>query len=206
MNFRGSTGYGVAFERAGRKQWGDAMVNDVSDGTRWLLKRGLADQERICIVGASFGGYATLMGAVHEPTLYKCGVSLNGVADLPLFLDRYENFIGGHFSSRYIGQLWEDKASLRRSSPINSVRSIEAPLMIVASESDLVVPPRQSRRMYNALKKSNKPVEFIELPQGDHFLSREENRQSFAHALLRFLDEHLGKPQQQLAQAISSSQ
>ena len=206
MNFRGSTGYGVAFEKAGRRQWGEAMVNDISDGARWLLKQGLADQERMCIVGASFGGYATLMGVVREPRLYKCGVSLNGVVDLPLFLKRKENFIGGRFYFRHIGQLWQDKPSLHRSSPSNSVKSIVAPLMIVASESDLVVLPRQSRRMYNALRKSNNPVEFVELPRGDHFLSREENRQSFAHALLRFLGEHLGKPQQQLAQAISSSQ
>ena len=182
------------------------MVNDISDGARWLLKQGLADQERMCIVGASFGGYATLMGVVHEPRLYKCGVSLNGVADLLLLIERYEKSIGGRFSTRFIGQLWENQASLRRSSPINSVSLIEAPLMIVASESDLVVLPRQSRRIYNALRKLNNPVEFIELPQGDHFLSREENRQSFAQELLRFLDEHLGKPQQQLAQAISSSQ
>jgi dipeptidyl aminopeptidase/acylaminoacyl peptidase len=146
------------------------------------------------------------MGVVREPRLYKCGVSLNGVVDLPLFLKRKENFIGGRFYFRHIGQLWQDKPSLHRSSPSNSVKSIVAPLMIVASESDLVVLPRQSRRMYNALRKSNNPVEFVELPRGDHFLSREENRQSFAHALLRFLGEHLGKPQQQLAQAISSSQ
>ena len=78
--------------------------------------------------------------------------------------------------------------------------------MLAASEQNRIVSPRQSRRIYNALRKLNNPVEFIELPQGDHFLSREENRQSFAQELLRFLDEHLGKPQQQLAQAISSSQ
>lgn len=78
--------------------------------------------------------------------------------------------------------------------------------MLTASEQNRVVSPRQSLRMHDALRKSNIPVEFVELPHGDPFLSREEKRQIFAHALLRFLDEHLGKPQQQLAQAISSSQ
>jgi acetyl esterase/lipase len=204
MNFRGSTGYGIAFEKAGRKRWGDAMVNDVGDGAWWLLKQGLADQERICIVGASFGGYATLMGVVREPRLYKCGVSLNGVADMPKLLRRHENLVGGRFLTRHIGQLWEDKASLHRSSPINSVKSIEVPLMIVASESDVVVSPVQSREMYNALKKSNKAVEFVELPKGDHYLSREENRRTFARALLRFLDAHIGEPQQRLAHTVSS--
>lgn len=204
MNFRGSTGYGIAFEKAGRKQWGDAMVNDVSDGTRWLLKQGLADQERICIVGASFGGYAALMGLAREPRLYKCGVSLNGVADLPKHLERFRNVIGGRFITRHIGQLWEDKTSLHRSSPINSSNSIEVRLMIVASESDLVVSPRQSREMHDALMKLNKAVEFVELPKGDHYLSREENRRTFARALLSFLDAHIGEPQQQLAHAVSS--
>ena len=180
------------------------MVNDVGDGAWWLLKQGLADQERICIVGASFGGYATRMGVVREPRLYKCGVSLNGVADKPKLLRRHENLVGGRFLTRHIGQLWKEKASLHRSSPINSVKSIEVPLMIVASESDVVVSPVQSHEMYNALKKSNKAVEFVELAKGDHYLSREENRRTFARALRRFLDAHIAEPQQRLAPTVSS--
>ena len=159
----------------------------------------------MCIVGASFGGYAALMGVVREPRFFQCGVSLNGIADLPKLLERYEKFIGGRFITRHIGQIWADKTSLYQSSPINSVQSIEVPLMIVASESDVVVLPRQSRQMYNALKKSNKAVEFVELPMGDHYLSRQENRQTFAQALLNFLSGHIGARQQQVAQAVSSS-
>ena len=205
MNFRGSTGYGVAFEKAGRKQWGDVMLNDINDATRWLVDNALAEPSRICIVGEVFGGYAAMMSAVKHPDLYECAASLNGISDLYSAVAEGRRYVGGFYFRRHIGRLWEGK-ELDRNSPINKQMRKAVPLMLTASEQNRIVSPKQSRRMYNALKKSNNPVEFVELPQGDHFLSREENRQSFAQALLRFLDEHLGKPYQQLAQAISSSQ
>ena len=205
MNFRGSTGYGVAFEKAGRKQWGDVMLNDINDATRWLVDNALAEPSRICIVGEVFGGYAAMMSAVKHPDLYECAASLNGISDLYSAVAKGRHYVGGFYFRRHIGRLWEGK-ELDRNSPINKQMRKAVPLMLAASEQNRIVSPRQSRRIYNALRKSNNPVEFIELPQGDHFLSREENRKSFAQELLRFLDEHLGKPQQQLAQAISSSQ
>ena len=205
MNFRGSTGYGVAFEKAGRKQWGDVMLNDINDATRWLVDNALAEPSRICIVGEVFGGYAAMMSAVKHPDLYECAASLNGISDLYSAVAEGRRYVGGFYFRRHIGRLWEGK-ELDRNSPINKQMRKAVPLMLAASEQNRIVSPRQSRRIYNALRKLNNPVEFIELPQGDHFLSREENRQSFAQELLRFLDEHLGKPQQQLAQAISSSQ
>ena len=205
MNFRGSTGYGVAFERAGRKQWGNVMLNDINDATRWLVAEALAEPSRICILGEAFGGYAAMMSAVQNPDLYECAASLNGISDLYSAVAEGRRYVGGFYFRRHIGRLWEEK-ELDRNSPINKQMRKAVPLMLAASEQNRIVSPRQSRRIYNALRKLNNPVEFIELPQGDHFLSREENRQSFAQALLRFLDEHLGKPQQQLAQAISSSQ
>ena len=82
MNFRGSTGYDVDFERAGRGSWGKAMINDVTDGTNWLSAQGFAGAKRLCIAGAYFGGYGAMISAVHEPRLYQCAVSLNGISDL----------------------------------------------------------------------------------------------------------------------------
>lgn len=82
MNFRGSTGYGRAFEEAGFKQWGQAMQNDITDGVRYLIAESFADPDRICVVGASYGGYAALMGAVKTPDLYQCAVSIAGVSDV----------------------------------------------------------------------------------------------------------------------------
>ena len=83
MNFRGSTGYGQEFKDAGAREWGQAMQDDISDGVRWLTEKGYADAERIAIVGASYGGYAALMGVIKTPELYNCAVSFAGVTDLP---------------------------------------------------------------------------------------------------------------------------
>lgn len=196
MNFRGSTGQGAVFEKAGYGEWGGAMVNDVTDGSRWLVSQGLADPERMCIVGASFGGYVTLMSAVREPNQYQCGVALNGISDLPALLLRAERYIGGRYATRHIGRLWKDKESLRRDSPIRHVERVLMPLLLVASEKDRTVDARQSRRMAKALEKSDKQVELLELADGDHYLSRQNNRQIFAEALLEFLHGHLHKADQ----------
>lgn len=169
------------------------MVNDVTDGSRWLVSQGLADPERICIVGASFGGYVTLMSAVREPNQYQCGVALNGISDLPALLLRAERYIGGRYATRHIGRLWKDKESLRRDSPIRHVERVQMPLLLVVSEKDRTVDARQSRRMAKALERRDKQVELLELADGDHYLSRQNNRQIFAEALLEFLHGHLYK-------------
>jgi dipeptidyl aminopeptidase/acylaminoacyl peptidase len=150
----------------------------------------------MCIVGASFGGYVTMMSAVSEPSLYQCGVALNGVSDLPALLRRVQRYIGGRYASRHIGRLWKDKERLRRDSPIRHVERVQMPLLLVASEKDRTVDARQSRRMAKALEKSDKQVELLELADGDHYLSRQNNRQIFAEALLEFLHGHLHKADQ----------
>ena len=93
MNFRGSTGYGREFKDAGARQWGQAMQDDVTDGTKWLVAKGIADPKRICIVGWGYGGYAALMGAVREPALYRCSASIGGVSDLPRLLESKRNYL-----------------------------------------------------------------------------------------------------------------
>ena len=191
MNFRGSTGYGVNFEKAGQGNWGEAMINDVTDGTNWLIEQGFADAKRLCITGASFGGYAAMISAVREPNLYQCAVSLNGVSDLRAVLRRMRKYIGGFYMTRHIGRLWKDDESLRRDSPINHIDDIRSPMLIVASADDRIVSPVESRRMFKALQDSGKPSEFIELAEGDHYLSRQDNRRIFSEAMLEFLNRHL---------------
>lgn len=94
-NFRGSTGYGSAFEEAGENQWGGLMQDDVTDATKWLISEGLADPNRICIIGSSYGGYAALMGVIKEPELYQCAVSVNGATNLPSLKTTDKQYIGG---------------------------------------------------------------------------------------------------------------
>ena len=192
INFRGSTGYGKAFEAAGRKQWGQAMQDDITDGTKWIIERGIADPNRIAIFGGSYGGYAALMGAAKEPDLYQCAVSLNGVTDLESLLRATRRYIGGKFSTRFIGNLWDDRNMLRANSPINLVDSINTPILLIHGEKDRVVDVKQSREMHKALlKTSNKSVQYLELLEGDHNLSGYENRLTFARTLSAFFEEHL---------------
>lgn len=194
MNFRGSTGYGADFFEAGAKQWGQAMQDDITDGTHWLIEQGLANPQKICIAGGSYGGYAALMGLVKEPQLYQCGISLNGVTDLVTLLSSSSRYIGGRFSTRFIGNLWRDRTSLKENSPARHASKIEAPILLVQGEKDRVVNRRQAIRMQKALNKAGKTFEYIELPDGDHFLSRETNRLEFTRAAVAFLAQHLGEP------------
>ena len=189
MNFRGSTGNGIDFMRKGRNEWGQAMQDDVTDGTHWLVSQRLADPDKICIVGGSYGGYASAMGIAKEPDLYQCGVAFNGVFDIEALLKGLRRFIGGRFSTRFIGNLRQDRESLRENSPINLVEQIKAPLLIIHGEDDRVVRVRQSRRMARSMPQAR----YVELPEGDHYLSRPENRKTFASELSHFLETHLGK-------------
>lgn len=197
MNFRGSTGYGEEFLMAGKGNWGKAMQDDVTDGTRWLLDKGLAHPKKICIAGGSYGGYAALMGVVKEPALYQAAVSFNGVSDLPDLLRLSNRYIAGRYSTRFIGRLWKDRKSLAENSPARRAKDVKVPVLLVHGEKDRVVDVRQSRKMYKALRARKSPigsVEYLELDGGDHYLSRGDNRVKFADRATEFLVEHCNRP------------
>jgi dipeptidyl aminopeptidase/acylaminoacyl peptidase len=192
MNFRGSTGYGSEFKEAGRKEWGEAMQDDVTDGTRWLVEAKIADPARICIVGGSYGGYAALMGVVKEQSLYKCAVSLNGVTDLPDLINNRGHFVGGRGSAaRRIGDLWSDSEKLARNSPARRAADIRVPVLLVHGTKDRVVPPIQSRKMAEALKGAGKSYRYVELEDEEHWLTHGATRLQYYQELERFLGEHL---------------
>ncbi len=187
MNFRGSAGYGQAFERAGDREWGQAMQDDISDGVHWLIKNEYADPDRIAIMGASFGGYAALMGAVKTPDLYKCSVSFAGVTDLPGLLLRERKFIGGVYATRFIGDLWKDRRMLAENSPARRAKDITIPVLLFHGNEDATVDIDQSVKMAKALKKHGKDYEFIRLENGDHHLSLYVNRLKFLTETEKFL-------------------
>ena len=190
-NFRGSTGYGVAFERAGRQQWGQVMLDDITDATRWLIEEKIAAADQICILGEAFGGYAALMSAVKTPELYRCAASLNGVSDLFSLVAEGRKYVGGFYFRRHVGRLWH-RQHLLESSPRPRADEVQVPILLVVAEKNRTVNPLHTRRMFKALQKAKKEVELIELPEGDHYLSRQDNRQTFAEALLAFLRRHIG--------------
>jgi len=193
--FRGSTGFGDAFREAGYRQWGGLMQDDITDGVRAMIDRGLADAHRICIVGASYGGYAALAGAAFTPDVYSCAVSISGVTDLPALMRETVPIYGGALSTSlsdwkaHIGA--PNDSSLAAKSPINSVRSIKIPVLIVYGTGDGVVPNEQSERMARALKSAGKRVTVAILPGEDHWLSRTETRVRVLKELEAFLGEHL---------------
>ncbi|MEE4184521.1 MAG: alpha/beta fold hydrolase [Gammaproteobacteria bacterium] len=185
--FRGSTGYGSAHEVAGYGQWGKLIQDDITDGTQWLIDEGIADPERICIVGTSFGGYAAAMGAAKEPDLYRCAISINGVLDLDMFVESADDFLFENINQR----MWNSLEEARDYSPYHQVRKIKAPMLLIASERDTVVPKKHSKRMLKALKKNKSVVEYVELPDGEHWRTNETNEITKLRAIESFLARHM---------------
>ena len=188
-NFRGSTGYGDAFLLAGRKEWGGKMQHDVTDATRWMIDEGIADPERICIVGWSYGGYAAAMGAIQEPDLYQCAVSINGVLNLPRLILDDKKYIGGRSWTRHMG-LSEAKAS--EVSPYHLAEDLHDPLLIIQAEDDARVHNDQGKNMAKRLERLDKPVEYVEVEFGGHSMTNEPARLAIIQAVEAFLGEHIG--------------
>jgi dipeptidyl aminopeptidase/acylaminoacyl peptidase len=194
--FRGSTGFGEAFERAGYRQWGGLMQDDVSDSVKAMIDQGIADPHRVCIVGMSYGGYAALAGAAFTPTLYVCAASVNGISDLQAFIqetaptqDRWLRYVSAAQSQ------WKERlgsgSALDAKSPINHAAAIRIPVFIGYGTGDGIVANEQSLRMAEALRKAGKPVTLVKLPDEDHWLSRAETRTQLLKELESFLKEHL---------------
>lgn len=188
--FRGSTGFGNAFRLAGRHQWGHLMQDDVSDGVRALSARGTVDPARVCIVGASYGGYAALAGAAFTPELYACAVSVNGVSNLPEMI----GFAGEHSDSadywtRQVGSALDP--AVVASSPVKAAARVRAPVLLIYSADDTVVPPTQTEEMARALRENGKSVTVVRLGGDDHWLSRTDTRVTMLKELEAFLAAHL---------------
>jgi dipeptidyl aminopeptidase/acylaminoacyl peptidase len=194
--FRGSSGFGTTFQRAGKGEWGRAMQDDITDGVTELVKQGLADPKRICIVGASYGGYAALWGLVKDPDLYRCGVSFAGVVDIGLMLkdrsDRNRNTIARQFQSRDFGDAEANRDRYEQVSPLKHVARIKAPLMLLHGEEDQRVPFEHGRRMAAALAKHAKPHEWHDIPLEGHRLKYVRSRLIYYANVLGFLATHLG--------------
>ena len=195
-NFRGSTDRGDAFMEAGYGEWGQKMQTDLSDGVRYLAGQGVIDPERVCIVGASYGGYAAMAGPTLDRGVYQCAVAVAGLSDLRRFVDdaasdgiRRENGTTRYWN-RFMGADRLGDRSLDERSPARLAEQADAPILLIHGRDDSVVPIEQSRLMANALRQAGKPVEFIELDGEDHWLSRGETRQRMLVETVRFLETH----------------
>lgn len=191
-NFRGSTGYGYEFAQAQMGRWGLEMQDDLTDATEWLIESGVADKDKICIFGASYGGYAAMMAAVKTPELYTCAVSFAGVSDLKMLRRTGRKFLGGKV--RGDAQLGDDTKDLNSRSPIRHVEKIATPMLIMHGSDDIVVRVNQSRYFVEELIDEKKKHKYVEFENGDHYLSIQKNRHLFFDELDAFFAEHLGVP------------
>lgn len=195
--FRGSSGFGKAYEQAGYRQWGESMQDDITDGVQDLIDRGIADPTRLAIFGGSYGGYAAMWGLVKTPKLYRCGISFAGISDLDDFL-RTSWFDDSTAASRLmrrrlVGDPSTARAQLRAVSPIRHIDRIEAPLLLVHGSEDKRVLPGQSERMVDAMKERGKRVEWMSLETGHGFDAPDSKlRIKYFEKVLAFLAEHLG--------------
>jgi dienelactone hydrolase len=194
-NYRGSSGYGRAFVEAAFGQWGRKMQTDLSEGVTQLAKDGVIDPKRVCIVGASYGGYAALAGVTLQQGIYRCAVSVAGPADLKAFFN-WEGRRNGFDTeaTRFWRALIVADAGgdgvMSVLSPTSAAARADAPIMLIHGKDDTVVPIEQSELMESALKRAGKPHEMIVLNGEDHWLSREETRKVMLRAAVEFVEKY----------------
>lgn len=198
-DYRGSTGYGQAHYRAGWRQWGLAMQDDIADGARWAIAQGYADPQRICIAGGSYGGYAALMGLVKDPDLYQCAVNSFGVTDINLLYDGHWSFKSDlqddyriHGMPLLVGDQVKDAAQLKATSPIEQAARITRPLLLAYGDADRRVPIYHGSKFRDAVARHNQQVEWVAYPEEGHGWSRPETSVDFWGRVEKFLDKHIG--------------
>jgi dienelactone hydrolase len=191
-NFRGSN-LNYRFVATGFGQWGRKMQTDLSDGVRYLAQQGMIDPKRVCIVGASYGGYAALAGVTLDPGVYRCAVSVGGISDPR----RYRSWLAEdhlglaqRYWDRFMGTSDQRDPSLLSISPIEHVAQADAAVLLIHGRDDTVVPFEQSEMMLTALQRAGKPVELVALKHEDHWLSRSATRLQMLQACVAFLKKY----------------
>jgi len=193
VNFRGSGGYGPAFQEQGHRQWGRAMVDDITDATRWAIAEGIADPARICIYGASYGAYAALMSVVREPRLYRCAAGMSGVYDLRAIFRhdrRRSDWMGNYFEDVFPVAMDEREWQ----SPSYRAAEIKVPVLLAHGSADLRVPTEQFQRMGRALRKAGNPPDELLIEGEGHGFQSLVGRARFHGRLSRLLRQNIGAP------------
>lgn len=192
VNYRGSSGFGKAFLEAGDREWGQKIQDDITDGVRWLVSEGIADADRVAIMGASYGGYATLVGLIKTPGLYRAGVAYAAVTDVETMLSD-DRWYGSDdpFDRKKIGGEIGDADRLRESSPLRRAGEVQVPLLLGHGEDDQRVHVRQSRMMSQALVAAGRTHEYMEFPLEIHGFVLESNRVAWYRKVADFLERHL---------------
>lgn len=190
-NFRASTGYGKQYLNAGDRQWAGAMHTDLLDGKDWVVKEGIADPKKVCIMGGSYGGYATLAGVTFSPDAFACGVDIVGPSNLNTLLKTIPPY-WSTFLAVFHKRMGEDEAFLKSQSPLFKADEIKVPLLIGQGKNDPRVNKAESDQIVAAMRKNSKPVEYYVFPDEGHGFARPENRMAFNAVSEEFLAKYLG--------------
>jgi dipeptidyl aminopeptidase/acylaminoacyl peptidase len=192
-NFRGSGNYGRRFTELGYQQWGGTMQDDVTDATRWAIEQGIADKDRICIYGGSYGGYASGMGIAKEPDLYRCAVGYVGVYDLGMLYTRGDigqRDSGARFLAEAVGG---GRENLNARSPNKLVDRIKTPILLVAGGEDERAPAEHSKVFHTSLQRAGKTSELLIDPDEGHGFYKLDSRQEYYGRMLAWFDRYIGK-------------
>ncbi|HYR21605.1 MAG TPA: S9 family peptidase [Chthoniobacterales bacterium] len=193
LNFRGSIGYGRAFWKAGFKEWGRKMQQDLTDGVKWLIGRGIVDPKRIAIYGKSYGGYAALAGVTFTPELYKAGIDYAGESNMLTYMEKFPPSTKSEMPEYYakVGNPVTETSFLAAVSPALHAEKIKAPLFIAHGDQDPIVSRTESDQMVAALHGVD--VEYMVKAKEGHIFQNEENKIDFYTAIEAFLAKHLRK-------------
>jgi dipeptidyl aminopeptidase/acylaminoacyl peptidase len=196
VNYRGSTGFGKAFINAANLEWAGKMHDDLIDAVDWAVAEGVADPDRVAIMGTSYGGYAALVGLTFTPEKFACGIDLVGISNLVTLMNTIPEYWKpwkslwkvrmGDYTTEAGRQFLEER------SPLNRVDRIVRPLLIGQGANDVRVKASESEQIVAAMQRHGIPVTYVFYPDEGHGLGRPENRSSFAAVVEAFLAAHLG--------------
>lgn len=190
VNFRGSGGYGYDFKEAGYLHWGDHIMQDIIDGTHWAIEQGKIDKDRICIMGASFGGYAAIQASTLAPDLYKCAITNVGISNLELMADSDipDWYAGESYLEDVLGT---DEAKIKAFSPVHHVSKLKGPVLIAHGKRDERVPFENAEQLEEALEEHGKEYETLYIDGEEHGFFNDKNRVLYFNTLSTFLKKHL---------------
>ena len=190
VNFRGSGGYGEAFEEAGYREWGGKIQDDIIDATRWAIEQGYADGDRVCTYGASFGGYSALMAPIRAPEVFNCAIGVAGVYDLQLLFedgDVQQRTAGNNYLHKVLG----GQEAIDAFSPVKQADRLEAPVLIVHGKLDVRAPLSQADELRRQLEKRKHPYEWLVEPLEGHGFYDPENKEGMYRQVFAFLNKHM---------------
>jgi dipeptidyl aminopeptidase/acylaminoacyl peptidase len=194
VNYRGSGGYGRAYERVGYRHWGDLMMDDILDATRWLVGKGRVDGDRMCTFGGSFGGYSALQLVARAPDTFRCAIGFAGVYDLRMMEGNDEWADSTFLRSLMRTYLSSDQALLEAFSPALHADRITVPVFLIHGKKDVRVPIAHAEALRKALTERGRPPEWLVEPNEGHGFYDEQARERMYRAVLAFLDKHTAPP------------